>query len=173
MKYLLMNNKTQYKKDFHTVPSPEEIQINEPYAITINMAEKYEDLIQSLNAYNYLIYNKLNLTKYEYYFEYSKKFRLHIHGITIFETYSQILKFFQAINSSELHNKFAICIKQLDDPMEWLNYCTKQDKYMTEYMGEHEYRYYRHTHDLLRKDKNIRKTTHLRDILYEALELDE
>lgn len=150
--------------------SPEDIELHKNYSITINLADTYEDVIQNIHAYNHLIYKLISYVDIEYYFEYSKMYRLHIHGKIIFTTYSNILYFYKIITQNK--DKLSIEVDTIEDLTTWNNYCVKQSSAISEYFEDHEYVHYMHNNKLLQKNKSIRTPVHLRDIFDEGT-LDE
>lgn len=151
MKY----NKQQYKER-HQLPAPEEISVIEPLAITLNINDtsntltlhpRYQALLQRISQY----------ADVDVYYEYSKSFKLHVHG-TLRLKYNNILPLYALLNDEQVKNNFTYCIKILFNNNEetqvhttWHEYCIKQKHLSKPYLKELNINY----HTVINKHKPI------------------
>lgn len=145
---------------------PEKIEIEKWYTCTINLADCYEGIDQTVQAYKYFLYKYIKpYMWFKFNPEVSKKGRFHLHGRIMFNYYYDILKFYLRI--PEMMKECAMEIDEITDSKVWEEYCEKQYHHMTAYLHDHDPKLeYELTHENIKKVSSV----HLRDIFIESFE---
>lgn len=121
-----------FKSGFSLI-QPEEIELDTQYTLTINIADLHGQFdIDHNRLYVYVQkYIRRKGIEFRLYPEYSKKGRLHLHGIITFKTGNAIMDFYASV--MEQTYKSMMEIDTIEDIQTWSEYITKQEKYMRPY----------------------------------------
>ena len=77
------------------VPAPEDIQLDTWYTCTINLADTYDDIDQTIQAYRYFLYKYIKPSVwFKFNPELSKVGRFHLHGRILFVEKIDIITFY-------------------------------------------------------------------------------
>jgi len=155
MKY----NNNNYKPR-HEIPSPEEISADNKIACTLNINDTSNTLTQH-PYYQALLQRMSEYCEIDMYYEYSKSFKLHCHGVIVFKEESNILPFVNLMNEDEVKQQFTYSIKNMflpnkDDPdpvTTWYDYCIKQKHLSKPYLRKMNINY----HTIINKQNPIGK----------------
>lgn len=106
------------------VPKLETILPGTVYAFTLSPEVQYFEDVERVYKMNNLMKNRLRSPNisYKLYLEISPLGRIHYHGWLWIENPYEFMR--DDIN--KLISSATVCIKPIDDPMKWEDYCTKQ-----------------------------------------------
>ena len=129
-----MVEKSHKKSIGFSVLPPEEILIDTQYTLTVNIADLHGQFdIDHSRLYHYAQRYLKGVAGLEYrlYPEYSKRGRLHLHGIIEFKKEISIMCFYD--NMMDMLSKSSIEIDTISEMQKWSEYIVKQEKYMRRY----------------------------------------
>jgi hypothetical protein len=155
MKY----NKQPYKER-HQLPPPEEILAKYPMAFTVNINDTSNTLTVH-PRYQALLQKISNYADVDMFYEYSKSFKLHMHGWLTIQKKSNILPLYCLLNDTVIKNNFTYCLKSVFtdntageyDPEPWDKYIKKQKHLTKEYLQTMNINY----HTIINQDNPIGK----------------
>jgi uncharacterized protein YvpB len=126
---------TTFSKLAHEYPHLEDIQLNIPYALTINPSFQHHSFIESYCAHQQILSDTLKgNSTFKLRPEIStKSTRLHYHGTITFHSHKHLVAFyFHQIPKLKDNSTFSI--KPIQD-YEWYLYCIKQRHHMKPYLA--------------------------------------
>jgi len=133
--------KKQPYKQFRLKDKMMDIKI--PYSLTLNAEDQhcnFDDRIERMYKYYKKRLSKLHF-EYQMYMEIStpldgRSLRVHLHGIFYFDNYQQLKRWYSTDNEL-LTKSMHVDIDDVNDPMEWSVYCTKNDLIMSNITSHH------------------------------------
>jgi len=157
----------QHKKQFNNYKikqlSLELIKLGEFLSFSLNLSELYDNLEQNIKAYRFFIKKYIKpYMKFELYFEFSTIGRLHMHGVVVFESNINIIKWFNNINIIKTISSYEM--DTISDMQKWMIYCRKQQEIINS-----ESMLNKVTHLDIKNEEPV----HLRDIFIESLIMEE
>lgn len=117
-----------------SILKPEEIELKTQYTITINIADLHGQFdIDHSKLYGFVQRYMRGIPGLDFrmYLEYSKKGRLHLHGIVMFNKEVAVMQFYE--NLMEMLSKASIEVDTIKDMQTWSEYLVKQESYMKLY----------------------------------------
>jgi len=153
---MIYNKHTNYpKKQRHEIPPPEEIKVDTPIALTINI-NLNDDTSNTLTLHPYYQAALQRISEYaevDMYYEYSSSMKLHMHGFIRVVHTSHILPLYLVLNDPKFKDRFTYCLKMIfdkhrddgdieDGHANWLSYCTKQKHLTKPYLRKMDINYH-------------------------------
>lgn len=125
-------NKQQNKPKLRwSMLAPENIELGQLYAFTLNIKEECETLKEEYAHYLYIISLLLKpYCEFAMNFEFSCIGKLHIHGTIQFHDYTDIGRFYYKFG--KLKNRFAAELDTIETLQTWEDYCNKQANVFSE-----------------------------------------
>jgi len=143
---------------------PEKVLLDTWYTCTINLADTYDDINQTIQAYRYFLYKYIKpYVWFKFNPEISKLGRFHLHGRIMFNEQIDIVLFY--MNLKYISKEAAMEIDEIKDEKIWEDYCIKQKHIMGPYMLSIK-KDYELTHENIKRETSV----HLRDIFTESIE---
>lgn len=149
-----------FKKTYSKFIKMEDIVLDTPYAITVNMSDKVlkkQEFISDYKVYNQCLdklYSGILGLSLQFFPEFSQKGRLHIHGIVIFKNVLSVARFYQLL--PQLIHVSDVKIDTINDIEVWKVYLWKQKHIMYPYCKHHKVPYaMRYGLDDPRESKNV------------------
>lgn len=110
--------------------SPEDIELGQIYAFTLNLKDSCETLKEDYDSYIYIISLMLKpYCEFTFHFELSCIGKLHIHGEIVFHDYTDIGKFYHKFGL--LKQRFSSELDTIENLGTWRDYCSKQSEVIT------------------------------------------
>lgn len=120
--------KPQYKKLWNLL-APENIELGQPYSLTINLKDSCDNIKDDYKHYLYIISLLVKpYSEFCFNFELSCVGKLHIHGEIIFHSYTNVGQFYYKFG--QLKNRMACELDTIENLGVWQDYCNKQNNVM-------------------------------------------
>lgn len=136
-----------------TIPDMETIKLNVKYALTMNCQDTATAITDYMSYYGVKLRIIVDDCQFELLPELSKKGRLHYHGTILFSRVVDIANFYYSLPS--FTDRMTICIKEIDDPAVWNDYCTKQRHIMYPFMKNRRVPYKVNNNNICKVSKTI------------------